>query len=76
MKWIIGKDVQLPFPRLSYDEAMARYGKTPRILAGLELVECGDIFQKSQFNVFAAALASKMVSNAYRCPMMENCRAK
>lgn len=60
VKWIIGKDVQLPFPRLSYDEAMARYGKdAPDTRFGLELVECGDIFQKSQFNVFTAALASK-----------------
>lgn len=55
----IGLEVELPFPRISYDEAMTRYGKdAPDTRFGLELVDCGDIFKGASFNVFSAALAS------------------
>lgn len=56
---IAGKTVSLPFRRMSYDEAMAKYGcDKPDTRFGLELKECSDIFAKSEFKVFSDALAS------------------
>jgi aspartyl-tRNA synthetase len=52
-----GVDVPLPFPRLTYDEAMNRYGSDkPDTRFGVELVDLSDVFAQSQFKVFAGAL--------------------
>jgi len=59
VKETIGLDVVLPFPKMSYDEAMDRYGKdAPDTRFGLELCNCSEILKNSSFNVFSAALAS------------------
>jgi aspartyl-tRNA synthetase len=43
-----------PFPRMSYREAMARYGTDrPDLRIPLELVEVGDLMTAVKFNVFA-----------------------
>jgi aspartyl-tRNA synthetase len=60
-----GVDVPLPFPRLSYEDAMNRYGSDkPDTRFGLELVDLGDTFAASQFKVFQGALASGGVVKA------------
>ncbi len=49
-------DVALPepFPRMTYAEAMARYGSdAPDLRNSLELVEVGDLFAGVEFKVFA-----------------------
>ncbi len=49
-------DVELPdpFPRLSYAEALARFGSDkPDLRNPLELVEVGDLFRGVEFKVFA-----------------------
>ncbi|MDP3447170.1 MAG: aspartate--tRNA ligase [Eubacteriales bacterium] len=52
-------DIQLPLPRLKYEEAMARYGSDkPDTRFGLELVDLSDVFKNSEFSVFQNALAS------------------
>lgn len=49
--------LQSPFPRIDYWDAIARYGTDkPDIRFGLELVDLGDIFSKSQFQVFCKVL--------------------
>jgi aspartyl-tRNA synthetase len=51
-------DVELPdpFPRMSYAEAMARFGSDrPDMRNPLELVELKDVMQGVEFKVFAAA---------------------
>ncbi len=52
-----GVDVPLPFPRLTYREAMDRYGSDkPDTRFGMELTDLGDTFASSQFKVFRGAL--------------------
>jgi aspartyl-tRNA synthetase len=49
-------DVELPdpFPRMTYDEAMSRYGSDrPDLRVPLELVDLGDLLQEVEFKVFA-----------------------
>jgi aspartyl-tRNA synthetase len=48
-----------PFPRLRYDEAMARFGRdNPDIRFGMELVELNDLVGQSGFKVFSEAVAA------------------
>jgi len=48
-----GVDVPTPFPRITYADAMNRFGSDkPDMRFGLELVELADIFRESQFKVF------------------------
>jgi aspartyl-tRNA synthetase len=48
-----------PFPRLAYDDAMARYGiDRPDLRYGLELQDLSAVFRASEFQVFAGALAA------------------
>lgn len=52
-----GVDIPLPFPRLTYHEAMNRYGiDKPDRRFGMELVALDDVFANSQFKVFKGAL--------------------
>jgi len=52
-----GVDIQTPFVRLSYYDAMDRFGSDkPDLRFGMELVELGDVFRGSQFKVFRGAL--------------------
>jgi len=52
-----GTAVERPFPRLSYQEAMDRFGTDrPDTRFGLELHDLSDCFQGSQFKLFAEAL--------------------
>ena len=56
---VSGIDIAMPFRRMSYREAMDRYGSdAPDTRFGLEINDCSDILKNSEFNVFSAALAS------------------
>ena len=52
-----GIDIPMPFPRLSYHEAMDRYGSDkPDTRFGLELKDISDIAKASEFKVFLQAV--------------------
>ena len=58
-KSILDVDVATPFARLSFDDALRRYGSDkPDLRFGLEIVELSDTFENSGFRVFDSALAS------------------
>ncbi len=58
MKEVKGVDVQTPFPRLSYDEAMERYGSDkPDTRFGIELIKLNDVFEGCGFELFTKNLA-------------------
>ena len=52
-------EVQYPFPRMSYKDAMKRYGSDkPDIRFDMELIDISDVLAKTEFKVFAGALAA------------------
>ncbi|MCA9131875.1 MAG: aspartate--tRNA ligase, partial [Planctomycetales bacterium] len=56
-KDILGLKVQLPLPRMTYDEAMRRFGHdAPDLRFGLEIVDCSQWAQKTEFRVFRGAV--------------------
>jgi len=55
---VLGVDLG-PFPRLGHADAMARYGSDkPDLRFSLELADLSDIFEGTEFGVFASALAA------------------
>jgi aspartyl-tRNA synthetase len=59
MKEVKGIDIETPFPRLSWDEAMERYGSDkPDTRFGFELKKLNDLFEGCSFRVFSDCLAS------------------
>lgn len=56
-KEIMGVDIATPLPRLTYDEAMERYGSDkPDLRFGFELKKLNDIVKGAGFSVFDSAL--------------------
>ncbi|MGL5062971.1 MAG: aspartate--tRNA ligase, partial [Microcoleus sp.] len=54
-----GIELPCPFPRLTYAEAMDRYGSDkPDTRFGLELVDVSDLMKDSGFKVFSGAVAA------------------
>lgn len=65
MKNVKGLDIEAPFPRITYDEAMARYGvDKPDTRFGLELQDISDFAKTSDFKVFSSAVESGGMVNA------------
>ena len=59
---LIGHDVPTPLPRMTYAEAMARFGSDkPDLRMGQELVECTDYFKDTTFRVFQADYVGAVV---------------
>jgi aspartyl-tRNA synthetase len=56
-KECIGADVQTPFKRMSYEEAMDKYGSDkPDLRFGMELINISEAVRGSEFKVFESVL--------------------
>ncbi len=55
----LGEEISLPLPRLTYKEAMERFGSDkPDTRFGMELFDISDIVKESGFSVFSGAVAA------------------
>jgi aspartyl-tRNA synthetase len=51
---LVGHEIPTPIPRITYADAMARYGSDkPDLRLDLELVDCTDYFRNTPFRVFS-----------------------
>lgn len=61
----LGQTIPTPFPRITYEEAMLKYGSDkPDLRFGLEIVELTDLVQDVEFKVFSSAVKAGGVVRA------------
>lgn len=66
---VLGVEISTPFPRISYAEAMARYGSDkPDLRFGLEILDLTDLFAHAGFRVFSEAAERGGVIRALPVP--------
>jgi aspartyl-tRNA synthetase len=59
---LVGYDVPTPLPRMTYAEAMARFGSDkPDLRMGQELTDCTEYFKDTTFRVFQAPYVGAVV---------------
>jgi aspartyl-tRNA synthetase len=62
----IGREVLAPFPRLAYDEAIARYGSDkPDLRCGMPIADVSGAFAGTAFTIFGDALAAAGVVRGF-----------
>ena len=66
---VLDVDIATPFPRLSFDESMRRYGSDkPDTRYGMELADLTDAFRGSGFQAFARAIESGGIVKGLAAP--------
>ncbi len=66
---IQGVEVATPFPRMTFDEMMDRYGSDkPDLRYGMELADVGDVFAGTGFRAFASVLGAGGLIKALSAP--------
>ncbi len=66
-KNVLGQDLKIPFPRISYGEAMERFSSDkPDLRWPIELQNLTTIFKETQFNVFRNVLVTKGEIRGFR----------
>jgi aspartyl-tRNA synthetase len=64
-----GADIATPFPRMTYDEAIDRYGSDkPDTRYGMELADVSKAFEASAFRAFASVVANGGVVKGFAAP--------
>ena len=65
----VGYEVTVPFRRMSFDDAIARYGSDkPDLRCALEIQDVSDVFAAASFKVFRAAVSGGGVVRALVVP--------
>ena len=73
-KEILNVDIPLPLPRLTFKEAMERYGSDkPDTRFGMEITDISDLVKNSGFSVFSGAIAN---GGSVRAIVAKNAAAK
>jgi aspartyl-tRNA synthetase len=55
---VVGREIETPFPRMSYADAMAMYGSDkPDLRCGMQIQDLRDVFRESSFEVFRKIVA-------------------
>lgn len=69
MRETIGVEVEMPFRRMPYAEAMARYGTDkPDLRYGMALADLGEVFRETGFRAFSDVLTSGGVVRGFVAP--------
>ena len=56
---VIGRDIRTPFPRMSYADAIAKYGSDkPDLRPGMDIQDLRELFRDSSFRVFKEIVAN------------------
>lgn len=70
MQDVLGKEIVTPLPRLSYAEAMSRYGSDkPDTRFAMEIQDVSELVKDSEFGVFSGAVQS---GGSVRCIVAKN----
>ncbi len=65
----LGRTISTPFPRVSFQEAMDRWGSDkPDLRFGLELRDATELFRDSSFNAFSSAISGGAVTRVLTVP--------
>jgi len=68
-KSCLGEELPIPFPRLSYREAMDRYGRdNPDLRYAMEITDLTDLLRETAFGHFREVIASGGVVGAIKIP--------
>jgi aspartyl-tRNA synthetase len=66
---VIGREVTLPIRRMSYAEAIARYGSDkPDLRCGLEIHDLSEVFRHSEFRVFKQIVGGGGIVRGFAVP--------
>jgi aspartyl-tRNA synthetase len=65
----IGRDIKIPFRRIRYAEAIARYGSDkPDLRCALEIEDLSDLFREAEFRVFKQIVAEGGAVRGFAVP--------
>ncbi|MDP8957776.1 MAG: aspartate--tRNA ligase [Actinomycetota bacterium] len=71
-----GERPLVPFPRITYSEAIARYGTDkPDVRPGSEIRDLSELFRETEFRAFAGSLASGQVVRGLNAGPQESSRS-
>jgi aspartyl-tRNA synthetase len=66
---VIGRQIDTPFPRMPYAEAMAKYGSDkPDLRCGMPIQDISELFRESSFEVFRKIVAGGGAVRAFVVP--------
>ena len=68
-KQFLGMELKLPLPKMTWDEAMERFGHdAPDLRYGCELIDCTDLAAQCNFNVFKGTAEAGKKVRGIRAP--------